>query len=227
MTSTRRTQSSHDQLPATARGPSGRARRRARRLIAALVAAAAVAGPAAVPAAAEPAGGANHVVSAVASTENPDVTQSGMQVALVGASTVTSANVARAISHDCSGCRAAAAAFQAVLVTQPATTITPRDVAAAENVNCTSCDSFAFAYQYVVTTPRPIYLSADARRQIDGLRRDVVAAIDAGMPDDQLDARLQSLAAQFKSVVDQGVTEAGVSPRGSVREHDDIAPATP
>lgn len=229
MTSSRSTQTSHDRQPAAgtpARRLSGRTRARTGRLLAGIVAAIVLGGPAALPAGAEPAGGANHIVSAVASADNPDVTHSGLQVASVGAPTVSSANVARAISHDCTGCRAAAAAFQAVLITRNATTITPNNLAAAANVNCTGCDSFAFAYQYVVTTPGPVDLTADARRQIAGLRQDVADAIDSDMPDDQLDARLQSLAAQFKSTIDQDVRQAGMSPHGSVREHDDMAPAT-
>jgi hypothetical protein len=148
-----------------------------------------------------------------------------VQIASAGSPTVTSDNIADATSRDCTGCRAAAAAFQAIFITRDADTITPGNVAAAVNSNCTSCDSFAFAYQYVLTTPGPVYLSGAARQQIAQIRQQVAAAVGSGLPDDQLDAHLQSLAEQFKSVIDSNLEQAGIPAQGAVNEHTDTAPA--
>lgn len=198
---------------------------RGKRAVGALLATAVLAAVAALPASAEPAGGANHLVSATASADNPDVTRSGLQVASIGAPTVTSDNLARAVSHDCTGCRAAAAAFQAVFVTGNPPTIAPGNVAAAMNVDCTRCDSFAFAYQYVLTTNGPVYLSGTARQEIAALRQKIADTVASAAPDDQIDAGLHTLALQFKSIIDQDLTQAGVAARGSIHEHQESAPA--
>ena len=210
---------------ATAPGATCRRLTRAVPAITALLATALLAALAALPAAAEPAGGANHVVIATATADNPDVTRSGLQAASVGAPTVTSDNIARALSHDCTGCRAAAAAFQAVFLTGSPSTVAPGNLAAATNVNCTSCDSFAFAYQYVLTTNGPVSLSGTARQELALLRETIADTIASAAPDDQIDARLNSLALQFKSIIDQDLTQAGVAARGSVHEHDESTPA--
>jgi hypothetical protein len=196
-----------------------------RRAVIALVAMALLASLAAVPAAAEPAGGPNHVVNATATAGSPNVTRSGLQVASVGASTVTSDNIARAVSHDCTGCRAAAAAFQAVFITGDASTIAPGNVAAASNVNCTSCDTFAFAYQYVLTTHGPVHLSDTARQEMAGLGQTIADTVASAAPDGEIDTRLHGLALQFKSIIDQDLTRAGVAARGSIHEREDSAPA--
>jgi hypothetical protein len=197
-----------------------------RRALAALVVAVLYGAAASGPAGAEPSGGPNHVVLASATADASPVTNSGLQVASVGSPTVTSDNIAQATSTNCTGCRAAAAAFQAVFITRDAHTITPGNVAAAANANCTNCDSFAFAYQYVLTTPGPVYLSADARQQISLIRQQVSAAINTpGLSDDQLETQLRDLASQFKSVIDSDLQQAGNPAQGTVDERADIAPA--
>jgi hypothetical protein len=186
----------------------------------------ALAGVGSLPAVADTSGGANHVVTALATVDNPTVTQSGLQISSMGGPTVTSDNIARAASENCTGCRAAAAAFQAVFITGHATTITPANVAAATNANCNDCDSFAFAYQYVLTTAGPVYLSDSARQQIAALRQQVAATTGLRLPDDQIDAQLQTLAGQFKAIIDSNLQQAGVPANGTVNEHVDSAPGS-
>jgi hypothetical protein len=134
------------------------------------------------------------------------------------------------MNQDCTGCRTAAAAFQAVFTTDDADMITPANVAAAVNSNCTACHSFAFAYHYVLTTQGPVYLGGAAQQQIAQIRQEVAAALASGLPDDLLDAqlldaRLQSLAPQFKLIIDTNLQQAGVAAQGAVNERVDSAPA--
>jgi hypothetical protein len=178
-----------------------------------------------LPAAADTSGGANHVVTALATAADPTVTNSGVQISSVGAPSVTSANIARASSEDCTGCRAAAAAFQAVFITGQASTIRPENVAVATNVNCNHCDSFAFAYQYVLTTTGPVYLNGDARQQIAQLRQQLASETASGLPDEQINTDLWKLAYQFKAIIDRGVQQAGIGAQGTANERVDSAPA--
>lgn len=170
------------------------------------------------PATAETAGGANNIVLAQATAGHSSSTNAGMQVASVGALTVTSDNVARATSENCTGCRAAAAALQAVFVTRNASTVTPGNFAVAANSNCTGCDSFAFAYQYVLSTPGTVHLSPAAQQQIAQLRQRVRATVASGLPDGELDSHLQTLGDEFKAIIDQYLHQADVSARGAVAE---------
>jgi hypothetical protein len=210
---------------AMARGESPPRRARTRRLLAVPTLAVVFAGLATLPATADTSGGANHVVLASVTVDGASALRSGVQVASAGSPTVASANIARAQSQSCTGCRAAAAAFQAVFVTHNADTVAPQNAAVAVNSNCTSCDSFAFAYQYVLTTPGPVYLSGTAQQQIAGIRQQVADATASGLPDDQLDIRLHDLAGQFKAVIDDGLRQAGVPADGAANERAEIAPA--
>jgi alkylhydroperoxidase/carboxymuconolactone decarboxylase family protein YurZ len=57
------------------------------------------------------------------------VARSSMVAAPTGTDEVTSANVARAVAHDCTGCQAIAVAFQAVPMAGNPHTATPTRVA--------------------------------------------------------------------------------------------------
>lgn len=201
------------------------ARRYARQLFAAVAITTACGAYGAFPAAADTSGGANQVVLAQATAGALTATRSGVQVAPAGSPTVTSSNIAEATGTDCTGCRAAAAALQAIFIIRDADTITPSNAAVAVNSNCTRCDTFAFAYQYVLTTQGPVYLSAAAHQQIAQIREQVAEAVASNLPDDQLDAQLQSLAGEFKAVIDANLQQAGVAAQGTVNERTDAAPA--
>jgi hypothetical protein len=178
----------------------------------------------AYPAPASTTGGANHLVLATATAGNSS-TKSGIQVASVGAPAVSADNIARAISEDCTGCRAVAAAMQSVFITRNASTITPGNVAAAINSQCTGCDSFAFAYQYVLMTHGPVYLTAAAKEKLAQLRQQIAATVASGLSDAQLDSQLQALGCQFRAIIDQDLRQAGVTARGNVYEHTESTPA--
>jgi putative peptide zinc metalloprotease protein len=158
------------------------------------------------------AGGPDHVVKAAPKHDGQRVHRADVQVSSTGADTLDSTNLALANPHDCTGCEGIAVAFQAVIATGNPSTMTPRNVAAAVNSNCTGCGAFAFAYQYVVTTDGPAHLSDDARARIADIRAQADDAVDAGLPYDQLDARLKDLATQFKAAVDDGLQSTGEHP---------------
>jgi putative peptide zinc metalloprotease protein len=171
------------------------------------------------------AGGPNHVVTVSPTADGAHVHRASVQFASTGADTVDSSNIASATPHDCTGCEAIAVAFQAVIVTGKPSTFTPSNAAVAVNTNCTSCGAFAFAYQYVVSADRATHLSSVGRAKVAEIRRDAADAVDAGLPYEQLDARLQNLAAEFKAVVVADLEHSGADPHDGTREADtDEAP---
>jgi hypothetical protein len=170
------------------------------------------------------AGGPNNVVIAEATgAAGTSVTRSSVLAKPTGTNDLTSANIARAESHDCFGCRAVAVAFQAVFATGRPNVVTPANIAAAINLNCTGCDTFAFAFQYVVLTGGPAHLSAAGEQAVDQLSRDVADAAAGDLTFFERAARLQALGARFQAIVDAELVLSGHSPDGTVRERMDAA----
>jgi hypothetical protein len=198
-----------------------------RRLVTILTLTTALLGLGALPAVA---GGPNNIVASDATVDATGaatfVTHSSMIVGSTGTDEVTSANVARAVAHDCTGCQAIAVAFQAVLVTGNPHTVTPRNIAFAENQSCDGCASFAFAFQYVVSTGGPAHLSPQGYQQVAALRREVEQDLATDLTPQDLNARLEDVGTRFKAVVHDDIVHAGGSPHdGELREQDDVTPA--
>jgi len=155
------------------------------------------------------AGGANQIVQSSATADYPTVIRTATQWAPFGGPGANSANIATAISTDCTGCRAVAVAFQAIILTHDPNVVTPSNVAVAANGSCLGCDSFAFAYQDVITTDGPATLNATGIalvREIN-LRADAIA--HSGVPDSQMEAELKDLALEFKADVEQNLVAHG------------------
>jgi putative peptide zinc metalloprotease protein len=170
-------------------------------------------------------GGANQVVLATTTADGASTDRSGLQFALVGGPTVGSENLAEATSVNCTGCTTIAVAFQAVVATGNPSVVIPHNAAVAENGGCTSCSTYAYAYQYVLTTSGSAYLSAAGTTQVAKLRADVADLAASGLSFDQLTARLDGLAAEFRSVVDTNlVAPRGISDRTAARWAD-VVPA--
>ena len=198
-----------------------------RRLVAILTLTTALLGLGALPAVA---GGPNNIVASDATVDATGAatfdTHSSMIVGSTGTDEVTSANVARAVAHNCTGCQAIAVAFQAVLVTGNPDTVTPRNIAFAENQSCDGCASFAFAFQYVVSTGGPAHLSPQGHQQVAALRQEVEQDLATDLTPEDLNARLEDIGTRFKAAVDDDIVKSGYHPHdGRTREQDDVTPA--
>jgi putative peptide zinc metalloprotease protein len=166
------------------------------------------------------AGGPNNVVVSSPSSDGAKIHRVSIKVGSTGSDTVDSSNVAYAAPHDCTGCEGIAVAFQAIIMTGKPTTFTPKNYAVAINTSCTGCGAFAYAYQYTVSAERGTHLGKDGRAKVAAIRRDADAAVDAGLPYDQLDARLKALSTQFKTAVDQDLERSGADPHDGGRDDD-------
>jgi putative peptide zinc metalloprotease protein len=172
------------------------------------------------------AGGPNHIVTASPTAEGSQIHRSSVVVAPTGADSVTSTNLARATPHDCTGCEGIAVAFQAVIATGSPTDVSPTNAAVAANSSCMSCKAFAYAYQYVLTADAGAHLGSAGAEKVADIRARAAALVDDGLPYDELDARLDALAAEFKAAVLDDLESAGAHPRAGERDADaDAAPA--
>lgn len=153
-------------------------------------------------------------------TTGTNATDAGSSVA-VGSyrgDNLQSTNVARSDSTDCTDCRTVAVAVQAVFATAHPATSEPKNYAIALNQNCTRCTTYAYAYQYVVTTNGPVHLSHRTRRMIARVRQEVYAVAHSDLAPADMDARLNTLTAEFKSDIDQAVKDSGDHGHGHVRK---------
>jgi hypothetical protein len=155
------------------------------------------------------AGGANHIVLAFANEGHPAVIQTDVQWTPVGSSDVSSSNLATALSSNCTGCRAVAVAFQAVIMTGEPNVVTPSNQAVAVNVECTGCDTFAFAYQDVVTTSGPATLSPTGIAELQDVQTRADAIAQSGESDSQMETDLKALAAEFRADVEDNLVLHG------------------
>jgi putative peptide zinc metalloprotease protein len=176
------------------------------------------------------AGGPNNFVVADATADLAGaptiVTRQSMVVQSTGTDELTSANVARAFAHDCTGCQAIAVAFQAVLVTGNPHIATPRNFAVAVNLRCDTCAAFAFAFQYVVSTGGPAHLSPAGMLGVEALREEVRNDLATDLTPQDLKARLDDVGARFKALVDAEIVRTGGHPgSGELNEDADAAPA--
>jgi hypothetical protein len=145
------------------------------------------------------AGGADHVVQVSAGAGNSTVIRADAQWAPFGGPSATSANIASATSSDCTGCRAVAVAFQAVVLTGDPNVVTPSNAAVAVNSACTGCDTFAFAYQDIVMTPAPASLSPAGVAALQSVEQRADAVAHSGEPDAQMESDLKALATEFRA----------------------------
>ena len=193
-----------------------------RRLAAVLAVTIGLLGPAAVPAVA---GGPDNVVSAESTVDAAgaptSVIRTNLRASSTGTDELTSKNIAEAFSHDCTGCRAIAVAFQAVIATGHPHTVTPRNLAAGVNLRCTGCATFAFAFQYVVTTDGSAQLSDAGFAEVARIRQQIADAANSGVPFDQLDATLKDLAQQFRAAIDANLVHTGGS-EGTPHEDEEM-----
>jgi hypothetical protein len=146
--------------------------------------------------------GPDQVVWAKTTGTNAADLLSGVQVGSFKGDNLQSANVARGESTDCTDCRTVAVAVQAVLVKGSPQIAEPKNVAIAINQGCLRCTTYAFAYQYVVTTEDRVRLTWRGRARVSVLRDEIDTVAHSDLSPDDLNARLNALAVDFRTAID-------------------------
>jgi putative peptide zinc metalloprotease protein len=122
---------------------------------------------------------------------------------------------------ECEECRTIAVAFQIVLVYSDPQIVTPQNVAVAVNYECTSCETLASAYQYVYSVPEGFRFSGKARREIARIRREIRRLIRSGLPIDEIQAEIDRLADELRTVIRDDIQRFEDRRRDRDRDDDD------
>jgi putative peptide zinc metalloprotease protein len=110
---------------------------------------------------------------------------------------------------SCTDCAAVAIAFEIVLVEGSPSTATPTNVAIAFNENCDTCVAVAEAYQFVLGTGGLVHFDAEGNRILSEIRRELHSLRKEDLTIEQLQARLDSIAARMADVLANHLVPVG------------------
>ena len=135
----------------------------------------------------------------------------GSSVAVVANTTAAVHNYNQAVanSHDCTGCRAVAVAFQVVLVPGQPADVQPVNEAVAYNVSCLKCVSVAIAKQYLLYSHGATSIDQDAQREVARIRAQVDSVARSGVDPATMASQLEPLYNRLIQVVRDGLQDAG------------------
>lgn len=133
--------------------------------------------------------------------------RSNVMVVANSTDVVDNGNLAEAYSHDCTGCRSVAVAFQVILVPGNPHTVTPGNLASAANVRCTGCTAIAIAKQYLIYSHGARSIDRDAQEEVEHIARDVRRIATSGASYDVMNAQLTPLYDRLVRVVQDGLRD--------------------
>jgi putative peptide zinc metalloprotease protein len=103
--------------------------------------------------------------------------------------------------NSCNDCASVAIAFEIVLVEGNPDTVTPTNVAISFNENCEACVAVAEAYQFVLGTGGLVHFDAEGNRILSEIRRELHSLRKEDLTIEQLQAKLDSIAARIADVL--------------------------
>lgn len=150
-------------------------------------------------------GGLTNVAAASATAQVPVVTRSAWSLQQTQSPTIAAENVATATASDCTGCQAAAVAFQVVLASE-ASVLEPSNLATATESSCTACSAVAVADQWVVADfDGRIALTLKGRYALEGVRLQLLALQQRRASGQDVTAATAQLASQVDDVLTHDV----------------------
>jgi putative peptide zinc metalloprotease protein len=112
---------------------------------------------------------------------------------------------------SCTDCAAVAIAFEIVLIESDASVITPTNIAIAINENCEMCVAVAEAYQFVLGTGGIVHFDSEGNRILSEIRRELHSLRKEDLTIEQLQARLDAIAARIRDVLANHLVPSGRS----------------
>lgn len=181
-------------------------------LSAGLVVARAVEGTTAPDTSASPAAagnGDNNVAAGVNTKDGKTIYALRLKIVQVTGDAVDATNAAVAVNSGCTGCSTVAIAFEGVVVVGSPSNFQPTNLALAINENCSGCTAFADAYQQVVQTSTRVRITAQGRREIARIRRDLNDLRRSDLTLDEIRARVEADELAFAAVMRSELTPVG------------------
>jgi putative peptide zinc metalloprotease protein len=113
--------------------------------------------------------------------------------------------------NSCTDCTSVAIAFELVLIESNPTVVEPQNIAIAFNQNCTTCVAVAEAYQFVLGGGGvgPLHFDSDGNRILADIRRELHSLRKEDLTIEQLQARLDAMAARIQDVLAHHLVPAG------------------
>src|SRR3954470_18413720 len=102
---------------------------------------------------------------------------------------------------SCTNCAAVAIAFEIVLVEGSPSTVTPTNLAISINENCDTCVAVAEAYQFVLGTGGIVHFDHEGNKILSEIRRELHSLRKEDLTIEQLQARLDNIAARIADVL--------------------------
>jgi putative peptide zinc metalloprotease protein len=112
---------------------------------------------------------------------------------------------------SCTECAAVAIAFEIVLVESNPTVVTPTNLAIAFNENCTTCVAVAEAYQFVLGTGGAVHFDSEGNKILAQIRKELHSLKKEDLAIDQLQTRLDDIAARIADVLANHLVPVGAS----------------
>lgn len=162
----------------------------------------------AVQAQVEEGSGGKNVVIVINETDERTAGRAGVLVGHASGPSAVPENLATARA-SCTDCRTVAVALQTVLITSYPDIASPRNAAVAVNANCTRCQTLAYAWQYVFSTGGPVRITPEGEQAVADMRGRAASLARSDLPFPELVEELDTLAAEFRTVMDREVERVG------------------
>jgi putative peptide zinc metalloprotease protein len=113
--------------------------------------------------------------------------------------------------NSCSDCASVAIAFEIVLVEGDPSVFEPQNIAIAFNENCSTCVAVAEAYQFVLGGGGvgPLHFDSDGNKILAEIRKELHSLKKEDLTIEQLQARLDAIAARIRDVLANHLVAAG------------------
>jgi putative peptide zinc metalloprotease protein len=170
-------------------------------------------------------GEGDNVAVAIATKDGQSTFKVSFRIVRTSDDVIDNGNIAFAFA-SCEGCSSIAIAFQIVLVSGSPSVVIPENYAIALNFECIDCATLASAYQFVLGVDGNVHFSAEGNRALAEIRKQIRELAQSELPVDDLQAELDLLADELRTVLAEELVSAG--PDGvEVREEPDAEAVLP
>jgi putative peptide zinc metalloprotease protein len=128
--------------------------------------------------------------------------------------------------NSCNECAAVAIAFEIVLVEGSPSVVSPTNVAISINDNCTTCVAVAEAYQFVLGTGGTVHFDQEGNKILADIRHELHSLKKEDLTLEQLQARLDDIAARIADVLANHMVPVGSSKKDDQEQQDTSSTAT-